>query len=226
MRKSVKPKWKISPWSCCACDRPWRRPKATFRGPEHPLPMSERRESGIFNFPLTTPIAPPPPPPPAFCFSKPHRGKVFHNDTLTVKNFIHSAALSAARVTRRRALLRGELWTADWQRRGSCSRRKCKLLLLTRLTQHLQPPPPLLHTLHHPLPRSLAEGGSGGGGGGTILTSCCPLLVGVWNCTSLSSHLKGNKMFDNSFYLDIKCRNTQHEDEYNLGKCTIFEEHL
>lgn len=49
-----------------------------------------------------------------------------------------------------------QLWTADWQRRGSCSRHKCKLLLLTRLTQRLQ-----LHHVHkphpHPLPRSLAR---------------------------------------------------------------------
>lgn len=33
-----------------------------------------------------------------------------------------------------------ELWTADWQRGESRSRRKCKLLLLTHLTQHLQLP--------------------------------------------------------------------------------------
>lgn len=52
-------------------------------------------------------ISPPTPrSPSSFVFrsESPHTGEVFCNDTLTVKNFIHSAALSGACVTRRRAL--------------------------------------------------------------------------------------------------------------------------
>lgn len=87
-----------------------------------------------------------------------------------------------------------ELWTADWQRRGRVSRRKCKLLLLRRLTQHLQ-----LRHMHSPHPRSRCCGSvlalAKGRGGGRNLTSCCPLLVDICNCAPLSTHLRGNKSF-------------------------------
>lgn len=156
---------------------------------------SEWRESGIFNFHLLYPIALPP----LFCFLK--RG---HHST-KARSSIMTPWLWRTSSTPLRYLVPAwqdgwlccqesgrELWTADWQRLGSRSRRKCKLLFLTHLTQHLQTPSHT-HTPHltlYPVLSGLhwAMKGGSGGGVGSVLTSCCPLLVGDCNCISPQKH--------------------------------------